>query len=111
MKYKYGIFSQEQLHEYKKLLHNKIHWLLIYEESSYPKLDEYISSLQFQIAALAELINSPQIINLADIIECIRIEYQKDSHNHKKYRKLVFDAHSVVDLLPETDGDSNGRFI
>lgn len=106
MKYKYGKFTQNQLIGYKKILHNKIHWLLIYEESSYPGLTKYIVSLQKHIAALAELIDSPQIIYLANIIESILMEYN-GTHNHNDYRKLVFDAHSIVDSLPEMDGDDN----
>lgn len=105
MKYKYGKFKKNQIREYKKLLHNKIHWLLIYEETNYSGLSDYIASLQFNIAGLAELIDSPQIINLSTVIECIRLEHEKDDCSHKLYRKLVFDAHSIVDSLPETDGD------
>lgn len=106
MKYKYGNFSESQMSEYKKILHNKIHWLLIYEENHFSNLVSYIITLQFHIAGLAELIDSPQIINLANVIENIRMEYE-NNHTHKKYRKLVFDAHSIVDSLPETDGDEN----
>ena len=105
MKYKYGNFTEKQFHDYKKLLHNKVHWLLIYEESSYLGLLEYISNLQFYIAGLTELINSSQIINLANIIECIRLEYISPQHSHKKYRKLVLDAHSIIDSIPEGDND------
>lgn len=108
MKYKYGKFTENQIHDYKKILHNKIHWLLIYEENKYAGLNDYIFNLQLNIAALAELIDSPHIINLSNIIECLRMEYENNEHNHKLYRKLVFDAHSIVDALPEKDGDTNG---
>lgn len=106
MKYKYGEFTENQIHEYKTILHSKIHWLLIYQESNYPLLSQYFSSLQFHIAGLAELIDSPQIIELADLVECARMEYESEKFNRFKYRKLILDAHSIVDLLPEV-GDEN----
>lgn len=106
MKYKYGEFTEEQMHGYKKILHSKIHWLLIYQESNYPQLIQYFNCVQFHIAGLAELIDSPQIIELADLIECARIEYESENFNHFKYRKLILDAHSIIDLLPEV-GDEN----
>lgn len=105
MKYKYGNFTQKQIHNYKKNLHKKIHWLLLYEESGYSDLVDYITNLQIHIAGLAEIIDSPHVVNLAAAIEAILLEYQKEQCEHKIYRKLVFDAHSIVDLLPEMDGD------
>ncbi len=107
MKYKYGEFQDKQFHDYKQLLHNKVHWLLIYEETSYPGLTEYIKNLQFYLSGLVELTDSPQIVNLVNIIECILLEYMNPKHNHKHYRKLVLDAHSIIDQIPDRDGDSN----
>lgn len=107
MKYKYGNFTQNQIHNYKAILHNKIHWLLIYEESNYPQLLDYFLNIQMLLAGLAELIDSPQIINLSTIIECARMEYESENFTHKKYRKIILDAHSVIDLLPEKDGEQN----
>lgn len=107
MKYKYGNFTSNQLHEYKELLHKKIHWLLIYQETNYPNLLDYFSALQSHIAGLNELFDSVQFINLATTIECAKLEYLKTNFNHKEYRKLVLDAHAIVDSLPEMDGDEN----
>lgn len=107
MKYKYGNFSEEQMRDYKKILHNKIHWLLLYKESNYEKLDEYFENLQCQIAGLVSLFNSYQLINLANTIECARLESLKDNYNHKTYRKFVLDAHDIIDSLPEKDCDIN----
>lgn len=108
MKNKYGEFSQEQVHEYKKQLHSKIHWLLIYKEQGYPQLDQYFSSIQIQISGLSQLINSPHFITLMTLIESARSENASPDCDYGKYRKIVLDAHSLVDLIPETDGDLNG---
>ena len=107
MKYKYGNFSEKQMKDYKKILHNKIHWLLLYKESDYKKLDEYFDNLQYQIAGLVSLFNTYKLINLANTIECARLESLKDNYNHKTYRKFVLDAHEIIDSLPEKDCDIN----
>ena len=99
MKYKYGTFNDNQFSDYIELLHNKIHWLLIYQENSYPKLDNYFNNLQLYIAALAELIPSPYIIDLANTIECAKLEFNNPNFNHQKYRKIIFDAHSIIDKI------------
>lgn len=105
MKNKYGRFSQEQVRAYKKRLHSRIHWLLIYKEQGYSQLDQYFSSIQIQISGLAQLINSPHIITLMTLIESARSENLSSDCNYSKYRKIILDAHSLVDLIPETDGD------
>lgn len=99
MKYKYGTFNDNQFSDYIELLHNKIHWLLIYQENSYPKLNNYFNNLQLYIAALAELIPSPYIIDLANTIECAKLEFNNPNFNHQKYRKIIFDAHSIIDKI------------
>ena len=43
MKHKYGEFNQNQIANYKKKLHNNVHWLLIYKEENYEFLDEYFN--------------------------------------------------------------------
>ena len=99
MKYKYGTFNDNQFSDYIKILHNKIHWLLRYQENGYPKLSIYFNSLQLYIAGLAELISSPYIIDLANTIECAKIEFESNDFNHDKYRKLIFDAHTIIDKI------------
>lgn len=108
MKYKYGEYSQEQLHSYKAKLHSKVHWLLIYKENKYPQLDNYFSSIQFQLDGLNELLDCPELITLMSLLEAARMEAQKPDCNYSTYRKAVFDAHTMIDRLPEVDGDANG---
>lgn len=104
----YGEFSDEQMRDYKKHLHNRIHWLLIYKEETYDKLDDYFSSILFQLFGLNELLGYPEtLVSLVSILEAARLESLKDECNFKKYRKAILDAHSLIDKLPEWDGDSN----
>ena len=44
MEHKYGSFSENQMSDYKKKLHNSIHWLLVYKENDYKLLDEYFNT-------------------------------------------------------------------
>lgn len=105
----YGQFSAAQMKNYKKHLHNQVHWLLIYKEEQYEKLDEYFTSLLFQLIGLNELIGYPEsLVSLASILEAARLESAKSDCNFKRYRKAILDAHSLVDKLPEWDGDMNG---
>lgn len=59
----------------------------------------YFNNLQLYIAALAELIPSPYIIDLANTIECAKLEFNNPNFNHQKYRKIIFDAHSIIDKI------------
>lgn len=105
MKHKYGEFTQKQFSEYKKQLHSKVHWLLLYKEQDYPKLDQYFSSLLFQISGLATLIDSPYVVTLMTLLEAARSENLSDECDYGKYRKAILDAHSIIDMIPEEDGD------
>ena len=100
MKYKYGTFNDNQFSDYIELLHNKIHWLLIYQENSYPKLDNYFNNLQLYIAALAELIPSPYIIDLATTAD------GKSVYRAIKplYRR-AFGKEYSLDLIEDLDGE------
>lgn len=105
----YGDFSNEQMRDYKKHLHNRIHWLLIYKEEDYDKLDDYFSSILFQLFGLNELLGYPEaLVSLASILQAAKLESLSADCDFKKYRKAILDAHSLIDKLPEWDGDSNG---
>ena len=43
--------------------------------------------------------SSPYIIDLANTIECAKIEFESNDFNHDKYRKLIFDAHTIIDKI------------
>lgn len=104
MKHKYGSFSQSQMSEYKNKLHNTIHWLLIYKENDYKLLDEYFNTTLLKLNALNELLFYPtSIVSLYTTLEAARIILNSDEFDFKVYRKLILDAHSLVDKLPEIE--------
>lgn len=104
MKHKYGSFSQNQMSEYKNKLHNTIHWLLIYKENDYKLLDEYFNTTLLKLNALNELLFYPtSIVSLYTTLEAARTILNSNEFDFKAYRKLILDAHSLVDKIPEID--------
>lgn len=104
MRYKYGDLSSDQVHDYKKRLHALVHWLLIYKEENNDVLDNYFEKVQNKLNGYNELIGRPVImIDIMNLVETARLESLKDNYDHKKYRSLILDAHSLIDKLPESD--------
>ena len=102
MEHLYGSFSAEQIAEQKKALHSSIHWLLIYKERRYKKLDKYIENLLIRISGLNDLFQRPPVlISLLSVLQALREENQRPNCDFSLYRKLVFDAHSLVDQIEE----------
>lgn len=98
----YGTFSKDQIAAQKEELHNSIHWLLLHKEQNYPHLDEYITSLMIRISGLNEILQKPPVIvTLLCVLQSIKEELNKPEPEFKTYRKLVFDAHSLVDRIKE----------
>jgi hypothetical protein len=104
MKHKYGEFNQNQIANYKKKLHNNVHWLLIYKEENYEFLDEYFNSLMLRINGLNRILFYPiHIIELYNVLESAREILNSENFNFKTYRKLILDAHTFIDKLPEVN--------
>lgn len=97
----YGDIDEKCLNDYKKKLHSKIHWLLIYKESDdclYFK--DYFNSLLRYINALNNVLDKNAII--MDLLVTLQMAYDesnKKDYSYKTYRKYVLDAHNIVDKL------------
>ena len=99
---KYGNYSPAQMHDYKKTLHSRIHWFLVYYETGFKDLDRYIGETLFYLNGLNRVLKYPaSVVHLTTMIENIRIYLNSPDFTFAKYRKLVLDAHSVIDTLPE----------
>lgn len=97
---KYGTISKEQFEEYKKQLHGMVHWLLLYKEKEFEKLDDYFSSVLFKINGLNSVMNYPSnIMMLLTTLEAARLENEKEDCDYNKYRKAILDAHSIIDKI------------
>lgn len=106
MKHLYGYFTDEQMENYKVKLHKELFWLLIYKD---PKtkdeylnvdFDKYFDGLMRRMNGLNELLSYPtEIVSIMSLLEAALIESKKEDFNYKVYRKLVLDAHSLVDQI------------
>lgn len=109
IKHKYGEFTEEQLNAYKKKLHKKMFWLLLYKDpktkDSYPEMDgknfkKYFEFLMKEIAGLNELLNSPsEIIEILSLLMAAWLEVLKEEFDYQSYRKLILDAHHLIDKI------------
>lgn len=97
----YGNFTNSQISDYKKKLHNKIHWLLIYKENNdTARLEQYFPSLLKQISALNEIVKyDSALIELLSVLQAAYTESQNEICDFKMYRKFILDAHSIVDKI------------
>ena len=98
----YGEINNVQLDDFKKLLHSKIHWLLIYKESDDfdVNFDEYFTELMKYIGAFSTIFNhSSTILEILTVLQMAYDESVSDNFNHKRYRHYVLGAHNLVDKL------------
>jgi hypothetical protein len=111
MKHLYGEFEENQFEEYKKQLHKKLFWLLIYKDPNtkdqFPMVDDvvfenYFYSVMAEINSLNSLLFYPvELCSIVVLLQEALMETQKDDFNYKAYRKLVLDAHGLVDKIKE----------
>ena len=97
----YGDFSEAQLNEFKKKLHSKIHWLLIYKEADDCQyFEEYFETLMKYIGSLNVVFGyNSMIIELLTTLQMAYDESKRQDFNFKTYRKYVLDAHNIVDKI------------
>ena len=116
MKYLYGTFSPSQVNDFKIKLHKKLFWLLLYKDpdtkDSYKTIDfdQYFKNLMKEIDALNELLFYPEpIIEMCCKLQAAYIESRNEDFNYKLYRKLILDAHGLVDKIAGSDENDNNR--
>lgn len=110
MKHTYGEFTSEQIADQKKSLHSALFWLLLYKDPDtsykyeYVDVDKYFKSLMLRIGGLNSLLNYPAVlVTLMSVLQAAKDENLKEDFDYPTYRKLVLDAHTLVDQLPEIE--------
>jgi len=97
---KYGTFKEEQFQDFKKKLHSKIHFLLVYKEENNPILLDYFDTTMRYFSGLNEVLgNNTLIIDLLVILQVALDESKKIDCNFKIFRKNILEAHSIIDRL------------
>lgn len=106
MQHLYGHFNNEQMENYKVKLHKELFWLLIYKDpktrDEYLNIDfnKYFDGLMRRIDGLNELLFYPtEIVAIMSLLQAALIESKKVDFDYQAYRKLVLDAHSLVDKI------------
>lgn len=104
MKHISGSFSEQQMKEQKKILHGSVHWLLLYKENNYDKLDVYFEYLLRRISGLNTLLKQPpELVTLLSTLQAAREELSNPKFDFHVYRKLILDSHSLIDQIKECD--------
>lgn len=97
---KYGTFKDEQFQDFKKKLHSKIHFLLVYKEEENPILLNYFDTVMRYISGLNEVLdNNSIVIDLLVTLQVAFDESKKINCNFKIFRKNIFEAHNIIDRL------------
>lgn len=110
----YGKYGECQLSDYKKKLHSKIFWLLIYkdpetiEDYAYVDFDKYFRSLMKEINGLNDLLLCPpKLIEMMSLLQAAYKETEESEFDYRTYRKFILDAHNVLDEIDFGEGDDN----
>ena len=106
MENKYGFFDDEQIKNYKVILHKDLFWLLLYkdpktkDEYAYVDFNKYFDSVMRKISGLNQLLFYPtEIVSIMSLLEAALIESNREDFSYKAYRKLVLDAHAEIDKI------------
>ena len=102
----YGHFDDLQIEEYKEKLHKEMFWLLLYkdpktkDEFKNVDFEKYFINLMKKIDGLNTLLFHPvEIIAIMSLLQAALNETRSDDFNYRSYRKLILDAHSLVDKI------------
>lgn len=102
----YGYFDDEQFNAFKSKLHKELFWLLLYkdpktkDEYKHVNFDKYFDGLMRRINGLNALLSyPPEIVSIMANLEAAHLECSNEDFDFQIYRKLVLDAHALVDKI------------
>lgn len=102
----YGHFDDTQFEEYKEKLHKEMFWLLLYkdpktkDEFKNVDFEKYFVNLMKKRDGLNALLSYPvEIVSIMSLLQAALNETRIEEFNYFSYRKLILDAHSLVDKI------------
>lgn len=114
MQYRYGNFPKKQISNVKTQIHKEMFYLLLYKD---PKTSQNFSEVNFpkyyenfmrKLNGFNRLLNYPtEIVSIMSLLEAAYIETEKDDFDYRIYRKLVLDAHALVDRINEKEAGND----
>ncbi len=105
MQYLYGEFTDKQINEAVKQMHNDIHKLLLYKDNKITEQifnsDEdfinYFNNLLFRFGGLNELLGEPkQMVSLMSTLQGAYDEVTGDVFEYKVFRRAILDCHGYI---------------
>lgn len=104
MKHSYGEFSDKQIIDNAKLMHNEVHKLLLYKDpnvridlfNSEEDFYNYFQNMMIRFDGLNSLLGYPtQMIGLMSTLQAA-MNLCKDNYDYKTFRRLILDAHGYI---------------
>ena len=98
---KYGTFNDEQLKKFKKKLHSKVHWLLLYKEKDNCEFyDKYFTDVMKYFNSLNTVLgDNANVLDILVILQIAFDEVHKKDFSFEAFRKNIFEAHNIIDRL------------
>ena len=118
MRYIYGDFTDNQIAEATKAMHNDIHKLLLHKDNkikeqifnSEEDFNRYFVNLLFRFGGLNELLGEPkQMVALMSTLQAAYDEIKKDNFNYSVFRNAILNSHGYIKAIFE-GGDFNAKF-
>lgn len=114
MQYRYGEFTDRQIKEAVRSMHNDIHKLLLYKDKKFEDVifssnEEYIAyfnNLLFRFGGLSKLFNEPpQLVSFMSTLQSAYDEVLSDNFRWKIFRKAILDCHGYIKLMFENENE------
>lgn len=106
VKYTYGTLPDEQFEKYRKILHKKVFWLLVYrdpstaEQYSHVDFDQYMERLMEYLDAMNRLLCYPaEMLEIMGMLESAWQDTKAEPFDYRKFRRKILEAHSLIDRL------------
>ncbi len=105
MKTIYGEFKDSQFEKYKKQLHTKLFWLLLYKDPATKDnfnidYEKYFINLMKKIDGLNAILSYPvEIVSIMTILQAALNETRNNHFDYQSYRKLILDAQHEIDKI------------
>ena len=108
MKTSQGASGRDRFERVKTRGHKELFWLLLYkdpktkEQYQNVNFEKYFDGLMRKINGLNELLFYPtEIVSIMSLLQAAFQETREEPFNYPIYRKLILDAHSLVDKIDE----------
>jgi hypothetical protein len=98
---KYGKFNDEQFKKFKKKLHSKVHWLLLYKEKNNCEFYEkyFIDVMKYFNSLNTVLGDNANILDILVVLQVAFDEVHKEKFDFTAFRRSIFEAHNIIDRL------------